>query len=114
LKLGFEYAELSHGTRISLMPASSKPSGREMKISTSANFCPLPMGGIIPLPTLPFTAEWRERESRSSTRSDARSRRASKPARGAAPGQRRAEDYSGKLKEMLGRGEKLGFLSYKR
>ncbi len=43
--LGFEYAELSHGTRISLMPGiiEAVESG-EIKISSLHNFCPLPMG----------------------------------------------------------------------
>lgn len=43
--LGFEYAELSHGTRISLLPGimDAVDSGM-IKISTLHNFCPLPMG----------------------------------------------------------------------
>jgi sugar phosphate isomerase/epimerase len=43
--LGFEYAELSHGTRISLLPGilDAVDSG-VIKISTLHNFCPLPMG----------------------------------------------------------------------
>src|SRR3954469_25729346 len=43
--LGFEYAELSHGTRISLLPGilDAVDSG-VVKISTLHNFCPLPMG----------------------------------------------------------------------
>jgi sugar phosphate isomerase/epimerase len=43
--LGFEYAELSHGIRISLLPGifEAVESG-EIRISTLHNFCPLPMG----------------------------------------------------------------------
>src|SRR5580704_12772326 len=43
--LGFEYAELSHGTRISLLPGiiDAVETG-EIKISSLHNFCPLPMG----------------------------------------------------------------------
>ena len=43
--LGFEYAELSHGIRISLLPGilESVDAG-EIKISTLHNFCPLPIG----------------------------------------------------------------------
>jgi sugar phosphate isomerase/epimerase len=43
--LGFEYAELSHGIRISLLPGilDAVDSG-VIKISTVHNFCPLPMG----------------------------------------------------------------------
>jgi sugar phosphate isomerase/epimerase len=43
--MGFEYAELSHGIRISLLPGifDSVEAG-EIKISTLHNFCPLPIG----------------------------------------------------------------------
>jgi sugar phosphate isomerase/epimerase len=44
-ELGFEYAELSHGIRISLLPGilESVDAG-EIQISTLHNFCPLPIG----------------------------------------------------------------------
>lgn len=43
--LGFEYAELSHGIRISLVPGILEAvEAGEIKISTLHNFCPLPMG----------------------------------------------------------------------
>jgi sugar phosphate isomerase/epimerase len=43
--LGFEYAELSHGIRISLLPGIlSAVEAGEIKISTLHNFCPLPIG----------------------------------------------------------------------
>jgi sugar phosphate isomerase/epimerase len=43
--LGFEFAELSHGIRLSLLPGiiESVDAG-EIKISTLHNFCPLPIG----------------------------------------------------------------------
>jgi sugar phosphate isomerase/epimerase len=43
--LGFEYAELSHGIRISLLPGilESVDAG-EIQISSLHNFCPLPIG----------------------------------------------------------------------
>lgn len=44
-ELGFEYAELSHGIRISLLPGIFEAvDAGEIKISTLHNFCPLPMG----------------------------------------------------------------------
>ena len=44
-ELGFEYAELSHGIRISLVPGIFEAvQAGEIKISTLHNFCPLPMG----------------------------------------------------------------------
>jgi len=64
-ELGFEYAELSHGTRISLMPGilEAVDSG-EIRISSLHNFCPLPMGVNYSPPNLyQFSAERpRERE----------------------------------------------------
>ncbi|HET7625776.1 MAG TPA: sugar phosphate isomerase/epimerase, partial [Verrucomicrobiae bacterium] len=44
-ELGFDYAELSHGTRISLLPGIlDAVQAGEIKISTLHNFCPLPIG----------------------------------------------------------------------
>ncbi|HEX7862104.1 MAG TPA: TIM barrel protein [Verrucomicrobiae bacterium] len=44
-EMGFEYAELSHGIRISLLPGVFEAvEAGEIKISTLHNFCPLPMG----------------------------------------------------------------------
>ena len=64
--LGFEYAELSHGIRISLLPGvfEAVDSG-EIKISTLHNFCPLPMGVTHAAPNIfKFSSlDPRERES---------------------------------------------------
>ncbi len=59
--LGFQYAELSHGTRISLLPGILEAvDAGEIRISSLHNFCPLPMGvtypGAQPLPVLGGTA----------------------------------------------------------
>jgi sugar phosphate isomerase/epimerase len=44
-ELGFEYAELSHGIRMSLVPGVlDAVAAGEIKISTLHNFCPLPIG----------------------------------------------------------------------
>ncbi len=44
-ELGFDHAELSHGTRISLLPGILQAvDAGEIKISSLHNFCPLPMG----------------------------------------------------------------------
>jgi sugar phosphate isomerase/epimerase len=64
-ELGFEYAELSHGTRISLMPGIlDAVDAGEIKISSLHNFCPLPIGVNSAAPNLyQFSAErLRERE----------------------------------------------------
>jgi sugar phosphate isomerase/epimerase len=63
--LGFQYAELSHGTRISLLPGILEAvDAGEMRISSLHNFCPLPMGVNYAAPNLyQFSAERpRERE----------------------------------------------------
>ena len=51
--LGFDYAELSHGTRISLLPGilDAVESGL-IRISTLHNFCPLPMGVTVAAPNV--------------------------------------------------------------
>ena len=52
-ELGFEYAELSHGVSISLMPGIlAAVSAGEIKISSLHNFCPLPMGVTHAAPNL--------------------------------------------------------------
>jgi len=64
--LGFEYAELSHGIRISLLPGILEAvDAGEIKISTLHNFCPLPLGVTRAAPNLyQFTSrDERERES---------------------------------------------------
>jgi len=57
--LGFEYAELSHGVSISLMPGIlAAVNAGEIKISSLHNFCPLPMGVTHAAPNLyEFSAE---------------------------------------------------------
>jgi len=63
--LGFEYAELSHGIRVSLVPGIiDAVEAGVIKISTLHNFCPLPMGVNHAAPNLfKFSAsEKRERD----------------------------------------------------
>jgi sugar phosphate isomerase/epimerase len=64
--LGFQYAELSHGIRISLLPgALDAVDAGEIKISSLHNFCPLPVGINYAAPNVfKFTADSaREREN---------------------------------------------------
>jgi sugar phosphate isomerase/epimerase len=62
-ELGFEYAELSHGTRISLLPGILEAvDAGEIKISSLHNFCPLPMGVNNSAPNLYQFSSERERE----------------------------------------------------
>jgi sugar phosphate isomerase/epimerase len=65
-EMGFEYAELSHGIRISLLPGIFEAvEAGEIKISTLHNFCPLPMGINHAAPNIfKFTSDdRREREN---------------------------------------------------
>jgi sugar phosphate isomerase/epimerase len=64
--LGFEYAELSHGIRITLLPGIFEAADAgEIKISSLHNFCPLPMGVDRAAPNVyKFSSEdRRERDS---------------------------------------------------
>jgi sugar phosphate isomerase/epimerase len=58
-ELGFEYAELSHGIRISLVPGILEAVDQgDIRISSLHNFCPLPMGVTRAAPNLyEFSAE---------------------------------------------------------
>ena len=61
--LGFQFAELSHGIRLSLLPGiiESVEAG-EIKISSLHNFCPLPMGVNHAAPNLYQFSSDRPRE----------------------------------------------------
>jgi len=64
--LGFDYAELSHGVRLSLIPGIFEAvEAGVIKISSLHNFCPLPMGVNTAAPNIfKFTSEnAREREN---------------------------------------------------
>lgn len=64
-ELGFAWVELSHGTRLSLLPGILEAvEADEIRIASLHNFCPLPMGVSTSAPNLfQFSAESpRERE----------------------------------------------------
>jgi sugar phosphate isomerase/epimerase len=110
-EFGFDYAELSHGIRISLMPGILEAvDAGEMKISTLHNFCPLPVGITHSAPNLyEFSAE-RDRDRELAVRHTLKTFEFA--ARVRAPlvvlhlGSMDLKDYTGKLEEMLERGEK--------
>ena len=63
--LGFEYVELSHGIRITLVPGILRAVEEGVvKISSTHNFCPLPTGVVQAAPNLfePSAAEHREHD----------------------------------------------------
>lgn len=109
--LGFEYAELSHGTRISLLPGILEAvDAGEIKISSVHNFCPLPMGVNTSAPNLyQFSAE-RDRERDLAFRYTVKSIETA--ARVKAPlvvlhlGSVEMKSYTEKLLELAQRGEK--------
>ena len=107
--LGFEYAELSHGIRISLMPGIMEAvSAGEIKISTLHNFCPLPVGITQAAPNLyQFSAE-RDRELavRHTLKTFDFAVHVKAPLVVLHLGSMDLKDYTGKLEEMLERGEK--------
>ena len=63
--LGFEFIELSHGIRITLVPGLLKAVEEGVvKIASTHNFCPLPTGIVHPAPNLfePSAREHREHD----------------------------------------------------
>lgn len=63
--LGFEYVELSHGIRITLVPGILKAVEEGVvKVASTHNFCPLPTGVVQAAPNLfePSVAEHREHD----------------------------------------------------
>ncbi len=108
--LGFEYAELSHGTRVSLLPGILEAvDAGEIRISSLHNFCPLPMGVSTPAPNLhqfsaekPRERELAERHTRKTIEFAARVRA---PVVVLHLGSIDMKDYTDKLLEMAGRGE---------
>jgi len=110
-ELGFEYAELSHGTRISLMPGILEAvDAGEIQISTLHNFCPLPMGVNHAAPNIyQFSAE-RPRERELAVRYTLKTlefaERVKAPLVVLHLGSVEMKNYTDKLKDMLERGEK--------
>jgi sugar phosphate isomerase/epimerase len=109
--LGFEYAELSHGIRISLLPGviEAVASG-EIKISTLHNFCPLPIGVNHAAPNLfKFTSlDGRERENayRHSLKTIETAARLNAQLVVLHMGAIEMKDYTDRLLDMLENGEK--------
>jgi sugar phosphate isomerase/epimerase len=109
--LGFEYAELSHGIRVSLMPGIlDAVAAGEMKISSLHNFCPLPMGVTQAAPNLyEFSAGKpleRELAVKHTLKTFEFAARVKTSVIVLHLGSIEMKDYTGKLCEMLERGEK--------
>ncbi len=110
-ELGFEYAELSHGIRVSLLPGIiDAVDAGEIKISSVHNFCPLPMGVNFPAPNLyKFSAE-RSREREMAIRYTLKTFELATRVKASLVvlhlGRIEMRDYTDKLMDMLARGEK--------
>jgi sugar phosphate isomerase/epimerase len=112
-ELGFEYAELSHGTRISLVPGIiAAVEAGEIKISSLHNFCPLPMGVNHSAPNLyQFSSDQaRERElaHRYTFKTLEFAAQLKAPVVVLHVGSIEMKNYTDKLLEIAARGEKEG------
>ena len=110
-EMGFEYAELSHGIRISLLPGVFEAvEAGEIKISTLHNFCPLPMGVNHAAPNIfQFTSDdRRERENahRHSIKTLETAERVGAQLVVLHMGSIEMKDYTDKLIDMVGEGQK--------
>ncbi len=109
--LGFEYAELSHGIRISLLPGIFEAvEAGEIKISSLHNFCPLPMGVNHAAPNIyKFTsADRRDQENawRHSVKTIETAARVKAPAVVLHLGAIEMKEYTDRLLEMVQKGLK--------
>jgi sugar phosphate isomerase/epimerase len=110
-ELGFEFAELSHGIRVSLMPGILEAvDAGEMKISSLHNFCPLPMGVTHAAPNLYEFSDERPRQRELAIKHTLKTfefaSRVKAPVVVLHLGSIEMKDYTGKLSEMLERGQK--------
>lgn len=109
-ELGFEYAELSHGIRLSLVPGILEAvKAGEIKISTLHNFCPLPVGVTSAAPNLYEFSSDKDRDRQLAIKHTLNTLEfASKVGASLVVlhfGSMNLKDYTGKLKELHGRGE---------
>lgn len=110
-ELGFEYAELSHGIRISLLPGIFQAvDAGEIKISTLHNFCPLPMGVDRAAPNVYKFSSTDERERESAFKHTVKTLdtavRVGAKLVVLHTGAVDMKDYTDKLIEMVGEGKK--------
>jgi sugar phosphate isomerase/epimerase len=109
--LGFEYAELSHGIRISLLPGIIEAvEAGDIKISSLHNFCPLPMGVNHAAPNIfKFSSDdRRERDQawRSSVKTIETAARVKAPAVVLHMGSIEMKEYTERMLEMVQKGQK--------
>jgi sugar phosphate isomerase/epimerase len=110
-ELGFSWAELGHGTRISLMPGIlDAVNAGDIRISSLHNFCPLPMGVNHAAPNLYQFSDERPRQRELAVRYTLKTIEFAVQLK--APlvvlhsGSIEMKDYTDKLLELVARGEK--------
>lgn len=109
--LGFDAAELSHGTRLSLVPGIVEAvEAGEMRISSLHNFCPLPMGVERAAPNLYQFSDERPRQRELALKHTLKSLefavRVRAPVVVLHSGSIEMKLYTDKLLELVARGEK--------
>src|SRR6185436_7378099 len=109
--LGFEYAELSHGVRISLLPGVFEAvEAGEIKISTLHNFCPLPIGINHAAPNIFKFSSSNARERENALRHSLKTIETAARLKAAVVvlhlGCLEIKDYTERLIEMVGNGQK--------
>ena len=108
--LGFDYAELSHGIRISLLPGILEAvDAGDIRISTLHNFCPLPIGVNQANPNLFRFSSLDSRERENAWRYSLKTIEMAQRLQAALVvlhlGSIDMKDYTDKLIEMLGAGQ---------
>jgi len=109
--LGFEWAELSHGIRVSLLPGIIEAvEAGEIRISSLHNFCPLPMGVSHAAPNLYLFSSPDRRERENAWRHSLKTIETAVRLHAAAVvlhlGRIEMKEYTGRLLEMLAQGRK--------
>jgi sugar phosphate isomerase/epimerase len=109
--LGFQYAELSHGTRISLLPGIIEAvDAGEIKDFEPAQFLPAADGGHLrraqPLPVLGGPARERELAERYTVKTIEFAARVKAPVVVLHSGSIDMKNYTDKLLDLVGRGQK--------
>jgi sugar phosphate isomerase/epimerase len=109
--LGFEWAELSHGIRVCLLPGIIEAvDAGEIKISSLHNFCPLPMGVNHAAPNLYLFSSLNPRERENAYKHSVKTIETAARLKAAAVvlhlGCIDMKEYTGKLLEMAQNGQK--------
>jgi sugar phosphate isomerase/epimerase len=109
-EMGFEYAELSHGIQLSLMPGIVEAvEAGDLRISSLHNFCPLPLGVTRAAPNLYQCSSRYPREVESCWKHTLKTLEMAEQVKAPAVvlhlGSVEMKNYTDKLLDMVGRGQ---------